>query len=106
MPLASFVKLNAILFARVQKNAKQADTFSPNHITLKPELYESMVRTWNLPLRAIEGSSLVGPLFWCGFDHDEEDKHLREIPPPNAPLGNLVQRMKLTTKLRNHLPQV
>ena len=85
MPLVSFVKLNAILFARVQKNAKQADTFSPNHITLKPELYESMVRTWNLPLRAIEGSSLVGPLFWCGFDQDEDDKHLRETPSPQTP---------------------
>lgn len=40
-----------------------------------------MVRTWHLPLRAIEGSSLVGPFFACAFDQDEDDRHLRKKTP-------------------------
>ncbi|KAK7749321.1 hypothetical protein SLS62_008290 [Diatrype stigma] len=63
----------------IQKNAKQDNTFSPNFITLEPAVYESMVRTWHLPLRAIEGSSLVGPFFSCAYDQDEEDPHLHII---------------------------
>ncbi|EMR64237.1 hypothetical protein MGN70_010665 [Eutypa lata] len=63
----------------IQKNAKQDNTFTPNFVTLEPKAYESMVRTWHLPLRAIEGSSLVGPFFACAFDQDEDDRHLQII---------------------------
>ncbi|RYO74422.1 hypothetical protein DL764_010825 [Monosporascus ibericus] len=63
----------------VQKNAKHAETFTPKYLTLQPRAYESMVRTWHLPLRAIEGSSLVGPFFWCAYDQNEEDRHLQII---------------------------
>ncbi|KAI0131711.1 hypothetical protein F4776DRAFT_155684 [Hypoxylon sp. NC0597] len=38
-----------------------------------------MVRAWHLPFRAIEGSSLVGPFFWCAPDQDEDDRHLQII---------------------------
>ncbi|KAI0180006.1 hypothetical protein GGR52DRAFT_568769 [Hypoxylon sp. FL1284] len=63
----------------VQKDASDDNTFSPLHVSLKPELYESMVRTWHLPFGGIESSSLVGPFFWCSHDHDEEDRHLQII---------------------------
>lgn len=38
-----------------------------------------MVRKMRLPFRAIEGGSIVGPAFWCEYDHDEDDPHLRMI---------------------------
>jgi hypothetical protein len=41
-----------------------------------------MVRKLHLPFRAIEGSSLVGPAFWCEYDQEEDDRHLRMCPPP------------------------
>ncbi|KAI1417613.1 hypothetical protein F5Y13DRAFT_60401 [Hypoxylon sp. FL1857] len=63
----------------VQKRACQPDTFAPLHISLKRDAYESMVKAWHLPSRAIEGSSLVGPFFWCSPDQNEEDRHLQII---------------------------
>ncbi|XDG00684.1 hypothetical protein ABKA04_000299 [Annulohypoxylon sp. FPYF3050] len=63
----------------VQKDAQHPNTFAPNYISLKKELYDLMVRTWHLPLRAIEGSSLVGPFFWCSHDQNENDRHLQII---------------------------
>jgi hypothetical protein len=41
-----------------------------------------MVRKLRLPFRAIEGGSLVGPIFWCDYDQDEDDRHLRKQPEP------------------------
>ena len=38
-----------------------------------------MVRVLKLPFRAIEGTSVVGPFFWCAFDQDDEDPHLQVI---------------------------
>lgn len=39
-----------------------------------------MVRTLHLPFRAIEGTSAVGPFFWCAHDtEDEEESHLQII---------------------------
>jgi len=38
-----------------------------------------MVRTFRLPFRAIEGSSVVGPFFWSAYDQDKEDPHLQII---------------------------
>ncbi|RYC63258.1 hypothetical protein CHU98_g2944 [Xylaria longipes] len=63
----------------VQRNAEHNDTFSPNFISLTHEQYKSMVRKLRLPFRAIEGSSLVGPAFWCEYDQDEDDRHLQII---------------------------
>lgn len=40
--------------------------------------YEKMVRLLRLPFRAIETTSVVGPFFWCAYDQDDEDPHLRE----------------------------
>ncbi|CAJ2510187.1 Uu.00g060870.m01.CDS01 [Anthostomella pinea] len=63
----------------IQNNAKQNETFSPQFISLPPESYKSMVRKMHLPFRAIEGSSLVGPFFWCADDQDEANRHLQII---------------------------
>lgn len=38
-----------------------------------------MIRVMRLPYRAIEGTSVVGPFFWCAFDQDDEDPHLQII---------------------------
>lgn len=39
-----------------------------------------MVRTLHLPYRAIEGTSAVGPFFWCAHDtEDEDESHLQII---------------------------
>ncbi|KAI1818729.1 hypothetical protein GGS20DRAFT_2357 [Poronia punctata] len=63
----------------VQRNALHNDTFSPNFISLPRDHYKAMVRKLHLPFRAIEGTSLVGPAFWCEFDQDEDDPHLHVI---------------------------
>lgn len=62
---------------RLQQKAKHSETFSPNYISLTAEAYESMVRTFHLPFRAIEGTSVVGPFFWSAFDQDDDNPHLR-----------------------------
>ncbi|KAI2612926.1 uncharacterized protein GGS25DRAFT_477808 [Hypoxylon fragiforme] len=77
--LAEGVKLQDGVRLIVQKDAQHPDTFKPLHISLKKDAYESMVRTWHLPFRAIEGSSLVGPFFWCSHDDNEDDRHLQII---------------------------
>ncbi|KAI0200771.1 hypothetical protein F4808DRAFT_427853 [Astrocystis sublimbata] len=63
----------------VQRDADHKDTFTTNFISLTHQQYTSMVRTFHLPFRAIEGSSLVGPAFWCEYDQDEDDRHLQFI---------------------------
>ncbi|KAI1122952.1 hypothetical protein F5Y10DRAFT_252924 [Nemania abortiva] len=63
----------------VQKNAEHSETFSPNVISLAHDEYSSMVRKMHLPFRAIESGSLVGPVFWCEYDQDEDDRHLQII---------------------------
>ncbi|KAF2962709.1 hypothetical protein GQX73_g10865 [Xylaria multiplex] len=63
----------------IQRDAQHHDTFSPNHISLSHDHYKSMVRKMRLPFRAIEGRSLVGPVFWCEYDQDEDDPHLQII---------------------------
>ncbi|KAI1074703.1 hypothetical protein F5B20DRAFT_573946 [Whalleya microplaca] len=63
----------------VQKDASHKDTFAPHFLSLPYKDYESMVRTFHLPFRAIEGHSLVGPFFWCNYDHDEDDRYLQII---------------------------
>ncbi|KAI0593954.1 hypothetical protein F4775DRAFT_575960 [Biscogniauxia sp. FL1348] len=63
----------------IQKNAEHRDTFAPEVISLPHHLYASMVRKMHLPFRAVEGSALVGPFFWCAYDQDEDDPHLQII---------------------------
>ncbi|KAI1212470.1 uncharacterized protein F4807DRAFT_416262 [Annulohypoxylon truncatum] len=78
-PLPEAVKLQDGIRLIVQKNAQHVNTFAPDYISLEKDFYESMVRTWHLPFRAIEGSSLVGPFFWCSHDQNENDRHLQII---------------------------
>lgn len=49
----------------------------PKVISLQQEKYMSMIRTMKLPFRGIESSSVVGPFFWCAYDQDDDDPHLR-----------------------------
>lgn len=62
----------------LQRNAKDSETFAPHVISLTKDGYQSMVRKMHLPFRAIEATSVVGPVFWCAFDHDVDHSHLRE----------------------------
>ena len=64
----------------LQQNAQHPETFTPHVISLRPEVYRSMVVTLNLPYRAIESTSAVGPFFWAAWDQDEENPHLRIVP--------------------------
>ncbi|KZL83830.1 hypothetical protein CI238_09876 [Colletotrichum incanum] len=63
----------------LQKNAKHKDTFTPHTISFTADAYESMVRAMRLPFRAVEGTSVVGPFFWCAYDQDDEDPTLQII---------------------------
>ncbi|KAI1268391.1 hypothetical protein F5Y18DRAFT_375189 [Xylariaceae sp. FL1019] len=63
----------------IQGSCQHPETFAPSVISLPHDHYSSMVRKWHLPLRAIEGGSLVGPAFWCAYDQDEDDRHLQMI---------------------------
>lgn len=63
----------------LQQKANNPDTFSPNYISLTASEYESMVRAFRLPYRAIEGGAVVGPFFWSAFDQDDVDPHLQII---------------------------
>lgn len=63
----------------LQQNAQHAETFTPHVISLKPEVYKSMITSWNLPYRAIESTSVVGPFFWAAWDQDETNPHLQII---------------------------
>ncbi|RDL40541.1 Uncharacterized protein BP5553_00520 [Venustampulla echinocandica] len=63
----------------LQKNAKNPDTFAPHVISLKANEYKSMVEALDLPYRAIESTSAVGPFFWAAWDQDEQNPHLQII---------------------------
>ncbi|KAI1466992.1 uncharacterized protein F4812DRAFT_430692 [Daldinia caldariorum] len=73
------VKLQDGIRLIIQKDASHANTFAPDYISLTRHSYESMMTQWRLPFRAIEGSSIVGPFFWCSHDQDKEDRHLQII---------------------------
>ncbi|KAL2271696.1 hypothetical protein VTJ83DRAFT_1067 [Remersonia thermophila] len=73
------VKLVGGIRLILQLDARDRDTFSPNYISLSHDAYEEMVRTLNLPFRAIEGTSVVGPFFWSSFDQNDDDPHLQII---------------------------
>ncbi|KAH8815605.1 hypothetical protein F5884DRAFT_772905 [Xylogone sp. PMI_703] len=63
----------------LQQNAQHPETFTPHVISLKPEMYKSMVEIMNLPYRGIESTSVVGPFFWSAYDQDDENPHLQII---------------------------
>jgi hypothetical protein len=67
------------MITSLQQEAKHPETFTPHVISLKPEVYKSMVVALNLPYRAIESTSVVGPFFWAAWDQDEEFPHLRNL---------------------------
>ena len=63
----------------LQLKAKHPETFTPHYISFTAEQYELMVRTFRLPFRAIEGTSVVGPFFWSAYDQDDDNPHLQII---------------------------
>ncbi|KAL8340289.1 hypothetical protein RB601_006402 [Gaeumannomyces tritici] len=64
----------------LQQRAQDPETFAPNVISFTAGDYEAMVRGMRLPLRAIEGTAVVGPFFWSAMDHaDDADPHLHVI---------------------------
>ncbi|KLU88997.1 hypothetical protein MAPG_07976 [Magnaporthiopsis poae ATCC 64411] len=64
----------------LQQKAQDPETFAPGVISFTAEEYETMVRGMRLPPRAIEGTAVVGPFFWCAMDHeDDADPHLHVI---------------------------
>lgn len=74
------VSLACLHATSLQLKAKHPETFTPNVISFTASEYESMVRTLHLPYRAIEGTSAVGPFFWCAHDtEDEDESHLQII---------------------------
>ncbi|KAL2134236.1 hypothetical protein VTI74DRAFT_741 [Chaetomium olivicolor] len=73
------VKLTSGVRLVLQQDAQDPETFTSFHISLSHQAYEDMVRTLHLPFRAIEGTSVVGPFFWCAFDQDDDDPHLQII---------------------------
>lgn len=62
----------------VQSDAKDKDTFMPKVISLPKDAYASMVQSLRLPYRGIETTAVVGPFFWCAYDQDDDDPHLRK----------------------------
>ncbi|KAK3302089.1 uncharacterized protein B0T15DRAFT_403587 [Chaetomium strumarium] len=73
------VKLVSGVRLILQQNAQHPETFATRYLSLSHEAYEEMVRVLRLPFRAVEGSSVVGPFFWCAFDQVDEDPHLQII---------------------------
>jgi hypothetical protein len=73
------------------------ETFAPHVISFLAHEYEAMVRTFKLPFRAIEGTSLVGPFFWSAYDQDVEDPRLRQLPSPHEQLAGSFLRLELLT---------
>ncbi|KAL2164543.1 hypothetical protein VTH06DRAFT_3760 [Thermothelomyces fergusii] len=63
----------------LQQDAQHPETFTPCYLSLTQQAYVDMIRTWRLPLRTIETSSVVGPFFWSAFDQDDDDPHLQII---------------------------
>ncbi|TPX17339.1 uncharacterized protein E0L32_012194 [Thyridium curvatum] len=63
----------------LQKNANHPETFTRQYISFTAAQYESMIRTLKLPFRAVEGTAVVGPFFWCAYDQDDADPHLQIV---------------------------
>lgn len=63
---------------RLNQRAEASDTFSPNVISLSRDHYEKMVMGMQLPLRAIETSTVVGPFFWWICDEEAANPVIRE----------------------------
>ncbi|TVY39155.1 hypothetical protein LOCC1_G005565 [Lachnellula occidentalis] len=73
------VKVVASMRLILQQDAKHPETFTPHVISLPPAIYKHMVEALNLPYRAIESTSAVGPFFWSAWDQDEESPHLQIV---------------------------
>ncbi|KAL1880606.1 hypothetical protein Daus18300_001217 [Diaporthe australafricana] len=64
----------------LQLKVKHPETFAPHVISFTGSEYENMVRSLHLPYRAIEGTAVVGPFFWCSSDSDDdEDPYLQIV---------------------------
>lgn len=63
----------------LQLKVKHPETFAPHVISFTGPEYENMVRSLHLPYRAIEGSAVVGPFFWCSYDSDDDEDPYQQI---------------------------
>lgn len=63
----------------LQLKVKHPETFAPHVISFTGPEYENMVRSLHLPYRAIEGTAVVGPFFWCSYGDDDEDPYQQII---------------------------
>ncbi|KAG6365156.1 hypothetical protein INS49_006763 [Diaporthe citri] len=63
----------------LQLKVKHPETFAPQVISFTGPEYENMVRSLHLPYRAIEGTAVVGPFFWCSKDSDDDDDPYQQI---------------------------
>ena len=64
----SLTLITTHVFFRVQKNAKDPDTFAQNVLSLPASQYLMMMRAFHLPSCAIETTATVGPMFWVTCD--------------------------------------
>lgn len=71
-------------FSRIQQDVKEPRAFFPGAIPFPRKEYELVVEKMNLPLEAIDGTSVVGPFFWWAYVEDVGNPgngYLRKISP-------------------------
>ncbi|ORY71048.1 uncharacterized protein BCR38DRAFT_415789 [Pseudomassariella vexata] len=73
------MELLANLGFSTHHQALNAHTFDPTVISFSKEAYESLVREMNLPYRAIETSTVVGPFFWWTIVEKADGAYLQFI---------------------------
>ncbi|TQV95836.1 Mg2+ transporter protein, CorA-like/Zinc transport protein ZntB [Cordyceps javanica] len=61
------------------KDALHADTFMDRTLSLNKNVYESMVRTMQLPTKHIESTAVVGPFFWHHYSRQGDDPCLQIV---------------------------
>ncbi|KKA28105.1 hypothetical protein TD95_002324 [Thielaviopsis punctulata] len=58
----------------MQNSAQQPATFTSKHISLPPADFKKMVKIFNLPMKSIEATCTVGPLFWTALQGQGEKR--------------------------------
>ncbi|KAM7198699.1 putative Mg2+ transporter-like zinc transport protein [Naviculisporaceae sp. PSN 640] len=69
-PSTSLENVTSGLRLLIQQDVKEPKAFFPGALPFKREQYELVVDTMNLPLEAIDGTSVVGPFFWWTYVED------------------------------------